>query len=61
MADKKSPSAEPPKAAETKPVEPVQKPRPAPARSHMVHDGHDSSAVEKGKSRIDEKLGKQKP
>ncbi len=57
MADKNTPSAEPPKAVEVKPEKPAQKPMPAPARRHMVND-HDLSAVKKGKTRLDEKSGK---
>jgi len=57
MADKKTPPAEPPKSAETKPHVSVQKPKPAPARPHMVND-HDLEAVKKGSTRLDERSKK---
>lgn len=53
MVDQKTPPAEPPKNAATKPDVPAQKPKPAPARPHMVND-HDLEAVKKGKIRLDE-------
>jgi len=53
MADEKTRPAEPPKSAETKPAVPDQKPKPAPARPHMVND-HDLEAVKKGKTQLDE-------
>ena len=53
MVEKKIPPAEPPKNAAIKPDDPAQKPKPAPARPHMVND-HDLEAVKKGKTRLDE-------
>lgn len=52
MTDTKAPASEPAKGSQDKPAEP-EKPKPTPARPHMVND-HDEDAINKGKKRLDE-------
>lgn len=53
MSDKKAPPNDPPKGTESKPNAPGNKPKPPPARPHMIND-HAIKAVKKNQTRLNE-------